>query len=33
MNVLDVLLHEDLRQDFIRECENLLLSMVSTMKP
>ena len=25
MNVLDVLLHEDLRQDFIRECENLLL--------
>ena len=25
MNVLEVLLHEDLRQDFIRECENLLL--------
>ena len=25
MNVLDVLLHEDLRQDFIAECENLLL--------
>jgi acetyl/propionyl-CoA carboxylase alpha subunit len=25
MNVLDVLLHEDLRQDFVRECENLLL--------
>ncbi len=25
MNVLDVLLHDDLRLDFIRECENLLL--------
>ena len=25
MTILDVLLHDELRQDFIKECENLLL--------